>query len=69
VCAASTHWLLSDWPTQTFLRKTAALFATITAGGLVFLGVGAALRIEELDEVIGAVKRRLRRPGRPGRPG
>ncbi|HWS69853.1 MAG TPA: murein biosynthesis integral membrane protein MurJ [Steroidobacteraceae bacterium] len=63
VCAASTHWLLSDWPTQTFLRKTAALFATMTAGGLVFLGVGAALRIEELDEVIGAVKRRLRRPG------
>src|SRR5216684_2785916 len=62
VCAASTHWLLSDWPTQTFLRKTTALFATITAGGLVFLGVGAALQIEELDEVIGAVKRRLRRP-------
>jgi putative peptidoglycan lipid II flippase len=62
VCAASTHWLLSDWPTQTFLRNTFALFATMTVGGLVFLGVGAALRIEELDEVIGAVKRRLRRP-------
>jgi putative peptidoglycan lipid II flippase len=62
VCAASTHWLLSDWATQTFLRKSAALFATMTAGGLVFLGVGAALRIEELDEVIDAVKRRLRRP-------
>jgi putative peptidoglycan lipid II flippase len=61
VCAASTHWLLSDWPTQTFLRNTFALFATMTVGGLVFLGVGAALRIEELDEVIGAVKRRLRR--------
>jgi len=63
VCAASTHWLLSDWATQTFPRKTAALFATITAGGLVFLGVGAALRIEELHELIGALKRRLRRPG------
>src|SRR5882757_4854089 len=62
VCAASTHWLLLDWATQTFLRKSAALFATMTAGGLVFMGVGAALRIEELDEVIGAVKRRLRRP-------
>src|SRR6202521_4319213 len=45
VCAASTHWLLSDWATQTFVRKAAALFATVTAGGLVFLGVGAALRI------------------------
>ncbi len=62
VCAVSTHWLLSDWATQSFLRKSAALFATMTAGGLVFLAVGAALRIEELDEVIDAVKRRLRRP-------
>jgi putative peptidoglycan lipid II flippase len=62
VCAVSTHWLLSDWATQTFLRKSAALFATMTAGGLVFLAVGAALSIEELDEVIAAVKRRLRRP-------
>jgi len=61
VCAASTHWLLSDWATQPFLRKTAALFATMIVGGLVFLGVGAALRIEELDEIIGAVKRRFRR--------
>jgi putative peptidoglycan lipid II flippase len=61
VCAASTHWLLSDWATQMFLRKTAALFATMIVGGLVFLGVGAALRIEELDEIIGAVKRRFRR--------
>jgi putative peptidoglycan lipid II flippase len=61
VCAASTHWLLSDWATQTFLRKTAALFATMAVSGVVFLGVGAALRIEELHEVIGAIKRRLRR--------
>jgi putative peptidoglycan lipid II flippase len=61
VCAASTHWLLSDWATQMFLRKTAALFVTMIVGGLVFLGVGAALRIEELDEIIGAVKRRFRR--------
>src|SRR6202795_4844765 len=61
VCAASTHWLLSDWATQTFLRNTTALFATITAGGLVFLGVGAALRIEELNELTGAVKGRRRR--------
>jgi hypothetical protein len=34
----------------------------MTVGGLVFLGVGAALRIEELHEVIDAVKRRFRRP-------
>ncbi len=61
VCAASTHWLLADWATQAFLPKTGALLGTITVAGLVFFGVGAALRIEELNELSGAVRRRLRR--------
>jgi putative peptidoglycan lipid II flippase len=61
VCAASTHWLLSDWAIQSFVRKASALFATVTVGGLVFLGVGAALRIAELNELIDAVVRRVRR--------
>ncbi|MGO9994616.1 MAG: murein biosynthesis integral membrane protein MurJ [Steroidobacteraceae bacterium] len=61
VCAASTHWLLSDWATQAFLPKTGALLGTVTVAGLVFFGVGAALRIEELNELSGAVRRRLRR--------
>jgi putative peptidoglycan lipid II flippase len=61
VCAVSTHWLLSDWATQSFLRKAGALFATVTVAGLAFLGVGAALRIAELNELIDAVSRRLRR--------
>jgi putative peptidoglycan lipid II flippase len=61
VCAVSTHWLLSDWATQPFLRKAGALFATVTVAGLAFLGVGAALRIAELNELIEAVSRRLRR--------
>jgi putative peptidoglycan lipid II flippase len=61
VCFASNHWLLSDWATQAFLPKAAALLATITAGGLVFAACGAALSIEELNELIAAVKRRLRR--------
>ncbi len=61
VCAASTHWLLHDWATQSFVRKAGALFATITAAGLVFLGVGAALRIAELNMLIDVVSRRLRR--------
>ncbi len=61
VCAASTHWLLADWATQAFLPKTGALLGTITVAGLVFFGVGAALRIEELNELSGALRRRLRR--------
>jgi putative peptidoglycan lipid II flippase len=61
VCAASSHWLLSDWATQSFARKAGALFATVTVGGSVFLAVGAALRIAELGELIVAVRRRLAR--------
>jgi putative peptidoglycan lipid II flippase len=61
VCAASLHWLLSDWSVQPFVRKTAALFVTIVAGGLAFTGCGAALKIEELHEVMTAVRRRLGR--------
>ena len=61
VCAASPHWLLSDWATQAFLPKTGALLGTVTVAGLVFFGVGAALRIEEVNELSGAVRRRLRR--------
>ncbi|HWJ33715.1 MAG TPA: murein biosynthesis integral membrane protein MurJ [Steroidobacteraceae bacterium] len=61
VCAASNHWLLSDWATQSFVRKACELFATVTVGGLTFLGVGAALHIAELNELIDAARRRLRR--------
>ncbi len=61
VCAASMHWLLSDWMTQSLVHKTCALFATIGGGGLAFVGAGLALRIEELNELISMVKRRLHR--------
>ncbi len=61
VCAASLHWLLSDWATQGFLPKLAALLATVIAGALVFGACGAALHIEELKELLAAVRRRLQR--------
>jgi putative peptidoglycan lipid II flippase len=60
VCAASNHWLLADWATQAFAVKAGALGATVLAGALVFIGAGAALHVEELDEVLAAVKRRVR---------
>jgi peptidoglycan biosynthesis protein MviN/MurJ (putative lipid II flippase) len=61
VCAASSHWLLAGWETQPFLMKLGALLATIIVGALVFAGCGAALHIQELREVQGAIRRRLRR--------
>jgi len=61
VCLASTHWLLDGWPTQAFLPKLTALVATVVAGGAVFVACALMLRIEELEEIIAMVKRRLRR--------
>jgi len=60
-CWASQHWLLAGWAQFQFLARLALLLLTITAGVLVFLGAGAALRIEELHELIDAVRRRAHR--------
>jgi putative peptidoglycan lipid II flippase len=61
VCLASTHWLLDAWPTQAFLPKVTALLATVIVGGTVFVACALLLRIEELEEIIVMVRRRLRR--------
>jgi len=61
VCAASSHWLLADWQTQSFLGRLGALLVTICVGGLVFAGAGVALHIEELKELQAALSRRFRR--------
>jgi len=61
VCVLSTHWLLADWATQPFVPKALALVGTILVGGVVFAAFGVLLRIEELNELIAMVKRRLRR--------
>ena len=61
VCAVAVHWPLADWASQTFWYKTCLLFGTIIAAGLVFLGVGTAMRIEELQELSATVKRRFLR--------
>jgi putative peptidoglycan lipid II flippase len=61
VCAASSHWLLAGWATQSFWSKLISLLGTVTAAALVFGGCGAALHIEEIDALLGAFRRRLRR--------
>jgi putative peptidoglycan lipid II flippase len=61
VCAASNHWLLNDWPTQAFLPKVVSLLATVIVAGAVFAAAGVLLRIEELNDVIATITRRLRR--------
>jgi putative peptidoglycan lipid II flippase len=60
LCLASSHWLLADWADQAFWSKLSALLVTVIGGAAVFVGCGSLLRIEELNEVVGAVRRRLR---------
>jgi putative peptidoglycan lipid II flippase len=61
VCFASMHWWLADWATLPFLPKSLALLGTMVLGGAVFAGCGVLLRIDELNELIVMVRRRLRR--------
>jgi putative peptidoglycan lipid II flippase len=61
VCLASCRWLLADWATQALWSKTAWLFVTVLAAGIVFVGCGLLLKIEELGDLLAAVRRRLAR--------
>jgi putative peptidoglycan lipid II flippase len=61
VCWLGGHFLLADWATQAFLPKFVYLMATIAVAGLIFLLVAWALRIPELNDIIAAFARRLRR--------
>lgn len=63
VCGASSHWLLADWATQGFLPKLGALLATVLIGAGVFIGACVLLRLEEIEELVHVVRRRLRRAG------
>jgi putative peptidoglycan lipid II flippase len=61
LCLASSHWLLANWAIQPFWSRLGALLGTIVAGAAVFVACGAQLGIEELDELMGLVRRRLSR--------
>jgi putative peptidoglycan lipid II flippase len=59
VCAAAQQWLLADWAHRAFLPKLVGLLCTVLAGILAFVAAGRALRIEELQELLQALRRRL----------
>ena len=61
VCWASQHWLLADWTGQGFGRRLGSLLLAVAAGAVAFVVSGVALRIEELEELVTAIRRRLQR--------
>jgi putative peptidoglycan lipid II flippase len=59
ICWASLHAWLGQWQHERFLLKSAELVATVLAGALAFVGVGLALRIEELHDLTATLRRRF----------
>jgi putative peptidoglycan lipid II flippase len=61
ICMAANRWLLADWRDASLLYKSSMLLLTIAVSALAFAIVGASLKIEELNELFAAIKRRLKR--------
>ncbi len=61
ICWAGNHYLLSGWAVEPFWPKAASLAAVIVVGAGAFFLCAAALRIREMQDIIHAVQRRLRR--------
>jgi putative peptidoglycan lipid II flippase len=62
VCWGAEHWLLAQWPTQAFVSKLSWLLLTIIVGATLYVVCGMALRIEELEDVIAAIRHRVHAP-------
>jgi putative peptidoglycan lipid II flippase len=62
VCWVAQRWLLQDWAQLAFPVRLAGLLLTIGVAIASFVGCGVALRIEELRELMSALRRRVRHP-------
>jgi putative peptidoglycan lipid II flippase len=61
ICFAGRYWLLADWAVQPFFEKLAYLLLTIAVAATSFFLMAMALRLNELETITAAVRRRLTR--------
>jgi putative peptidoglycan lipid II flippase len=61
VCWASQTWILAQWTTLGLLRQGVYLLATIARAAAVFFFAATILRIDEINEVGDALRRKLSR--------
>jgi hypothetical protein len=61
VCAAANAWLLAGWATQSFWIKAGAVGLTVAVGSAAFAASCLALRIDEVDPLAAALRRRISR--------
>ena len=61
VCWSVEHWVAAGWISIPFLPRAALLLGTIAIAAGAFFGTALFLRIEELEDIAGLVKRKLGR--------
>ncbi len=61
VCWSVEHWVAAGWVSIPFLPRAALLLGTIGIAAGAFFGTALLLRIEELEDIAGLVKRKLGR--------
>lgn len=61
VIIAAQNYILADWDTFSFILKVFMLLATIAIAAAAYFTVAKVLRVEELDEFMSMVKRRVKR--------
>ncbi|MDE2051649.1 MAG: murein biosynthesis integral membrane protein MurJ, partial [Gammaproteobacteria bacterium] len=64
ICWAGDHYLLANWASERFWRKSGSLAAVIVAGAGAFFFCATVLGIREMQDIALAVRRRLRRSDR-----
>jgi putative peptidoglycan lipid II flippase len=61
ICWAGNHYLLAGWAIEPFWPKAAGLATVIVTGAGAFFICAIALRIREMQDIVLAVRRKLRR--------
>ena len=62
VCWCAQRWVFFDWAQMPFTARLGTLLLTIGVGIVIFIRCGTLLRIEEMHELMSALRRRTRRP-------
>ena len=62
VCWCAQRWVFFDWAQMPFTARLGSLLLTIGVGIVIFIRCGTLLRIEEMHELMSALRRRTRRP-------
>ena len=61
VCAWGARWMASDWADAGKMLRAAELGGVIALGGGVFFAIAYLLKVEEMEDLAGALRRRLKR--------